>query len=113
MKEEGMGIDVVSPGELYTAAVAGFPLENAYFHGNNKTGNDIAYAMDNSIGYFVCDNCDELRAIDRHAKRGESGRRFCFVSLPVLTLIPMRKSQQARSIPSLARRLKQVRRTSL
>ena len=71
MKEEGMGIDVVAPGELYTAAVAGFPLENAYFHCNNKTGNDIAYAMDNSIGYFVCDNCDELRAIDRHAqKRG-------------------------------------------
>ena len=69
MKEEGMGIDVVSPGELYTAAVAGFPLENAYFHGNNKTGNDIAYAMDNSIGYFVCDNCDELRAIDRHARK--------------------------------------------
>lgn len=69
MKEEGMGIDVVSPGELYTAAVASFPLENAYFHGNNKTGNDIAYAMDNSIGYFVCDNCDELRAIDRHAKK--------------------------------------------
>ena len=55
-----MGIDVVSPGELYTAASAGFPLENAYFHGNNKTGNDIAYAMDHSIGYFVCDNCDEL-----------------------------------------------------
>ena len=69
MKEEGMGIDVVSPGELYTAAVAGFPLENAYFNGNNKTGNDIAYAMDNSIGYFVCDNCDELCAIDRHAKK--------------------------------------------
>lgn len=69
MKEEGMGIDVVSPGELYTAAVAGFPLENAYFHGNNKKGNDIAYAMDHSIGYFVCDNCDELRAIDRHAKK--------------------------------------------
>ena len=69
MKEEGMGIDVVSPGELYTAASAGFPLENAYFHGNNKTGNDIAYAMDHSIGYFVCDNCDELYAIDRHAKK--------------------------------------------
>ena len=64
-----MGIDVVSPGELYTAASAGFPLENAYFHGNNKTGNDIAYAMDHSIGYFVCDNCDELYAIDRHAKK--------------------------------------------
>lgn len=71
MKEEEMGIDVVSPGELYTAASVGFPLENAYFHGNNKTDSDIEYAMDNSIGYFVCDNSDELYAIDDHAeKRG-------------------------------------------
>ncbi len=71
MKEEKMGIDIVSSGELYTAASVGFPLENAYFHGNNKTDSDIEYAMDSSIGYFVCDNSDELYAIDSHAeKRG-------------------------------------------
>ena len=34
MKEEGMGIDVVSVGEIYTALRAGYPLENAYFHSN-------------------------------------------------------------------------------
>ena len=34
MRDENMGIDVVSPGELYTAKEAGFPHENAYFHGN-------------------------------------------------------------------------------
>lgn len=68
MMEEQMGIDVVSSGELYTAASVGFPLENAFFHGNNKTDSDIAYAMDNSIGHFVCDNSDELHAIDLHAK---------------------------------------------
>ena len=45
MKEEEMGIDVVSPGELYTAVKAGFPMENAYFHGNNKTDFDIAFAI--------------------------------------------------------------------
>lgn len=69
MKEEGMGIDVVSPGELYTALKAGFPMENAYFHGNNKTDEDIAFAIESGIGYFVCDNIEELKAIDKEAKR--------------------------------------------
>ena len=41
MKEEGMGIDVVSSGEIYSAASAGFDLANAYFHSNNKT--DVLY----------------------------------------------------------------------
>lgn len=69
MREEGMGIDVVSSGELYTALQAGFDVKNAYFHGNNKTDSDIAFAMDNGIGCFVCDNADELEAIDREAER--------------------------------------------
>lgn len=71
MREENMGIDVVSSGELFTASVAGFPMERAYFHGNNKTNADISYAMDAGIGYFVCDNCEELLAIESEAaKRG-------------------------------------------
>ena len=69
MKEEGMGIDVVSSGELHTAVRAGFPLERAFFHGNAKTDRDIAYAMDNGMGCFVCDNADELNAIDAEAGR--------------------------------------------
>lgn len=69
MKEEGMGIDVVSPGELYTAIKAGFPMENAYFHGNNKTDEDISFAIENNIGYFVCDNIEELKSIDKEAKK--------------------------------------------
>lgn len=69
MREENMGIDVVSPGELYTAVQAGFNAESAYFHGNNKTDFDISFAMDNGIGFFVCDNADELDAIDREAKK--------------------------------------------
>ncbi len=66
---EGMGIDVVSSGELYTALKAGFDVKNAYFHGNNKTDLDIAYGMDSGIGYFVVDNLDELDAINAEAKR--------------------------------------------
>ncbi len=71
VKEEGMGTDLVSSGELYTAASVGFPLEKAYFHSNNKTDFDIAYAIDNGVGYFVVDNVEELDAIDRIA--GEKG----------------------------------------
>lgn len=69
MKEEGMGVDIVSSGELYTAAAAGFPLEEAYFHGNNKTDEDIRFAMDKGMGHFVCDNMEELEAIDQEAGR--------------------------------------------
>ena len=67
INEEGMGTDLVSSGELYTAASVGFPLEKAYFHSNNKTDFDIAYAMDEGVGYFVVDNVEELDAIDRIA----------------------------------------------
>lgn len=75
MKEEGMGIDVVSCGEIYTAHLAGFPLEKAYFHSNNKTDQDIVYAMDHGVGYFVADNEEELYAIERIAvDRGKRQR---------------------------------------
>lgn len=63
----GMGTDIVSSGELYTAIKAGFPLEKAYFHGNNKTDADIEYAIENGIGYFIVDNEEELCAVDRIA----------------------------------------------
>ena len=45
MREEGMGIDVVSSGEIYTALKAGFDLSQAYFHSNNKTDEDIRFAI--------------------------------------------------------------------
>ena len=69
MAQEGMGIDVVSSGELYTAVKAGFPMENACFHGNSKTDADIRFAMDHGIGCFVCDNAEELDAVGAEAAR--------------------------------------------
>ena len=69
MQQEGMGVDVVSSGELRTALLAGFDAENIYFHGNAKTDADIRYAIENRIGYFVCDSADELSAIDAEAAR--------------------------------------------
>ncbi len=73
VKEEGIGVDVVSSGEIATADRAGFPLENAYFHSNNKTDQDIRYAMEKGVGFFVVDNEEELYAIDAIA--GERGIR--------------------------------------
>ncbi len=71
MKEEGMGIDVVSSGEIYTAHSAGYPMEKAYFHSNNKTDADILYAMEAGVGCLVADGEDELYAVERlAAKRG-------------------------------------------
>ena len=67
MMEEGMGVDIVSSGELYTAAAVGFPMHKAYFHSNNKTDADIAYGIDCGMGHFVVDNVEELDAIDRIA----------------------------------------------
>ena len=79
--EEGMGVDCVSGGELYTAKAAGFPAEKIYFHGNNKTDRDIRDAMDMGVGTFVVDNRDELRALSAEAeKRGVRQRILLRIS---------------------------------
>ena len=67
MREEDMGVDVVSSGEIYTALQADFDLSRAYFHSNNKTDEDIRYAMDCGVGCFVADNAEEIRAIEDEA----------------------------------------------
>ncbi|MBR5277941.1 MAG: diaminopimelate decarboxylase [Clostridia bacterium] len=67
LNEEGLCIDVVSGGELYTALSVGFPAERIYFHGNNKTLNEICYGLDNRIGGFIVDNFDELVRINAEA----------------------------------------------
>ncbi len=71
IREEGLGADVVSSGEIYTALKAGFPMEKAFFQGNNKTDEDIRFAIESGVGYFVCDNAEEVEAIDAIA--GEMG----------------------------------------
>ena len=69
MSEEDMGIDVVSSGEIYVALKAGYKLSHAFFHGNNKTDEDIAYAMESGVGYFVADNVEEVKAVEAEAAR--------------------------------------------
>lgn len=60
VKDMQMSIDVVSGGELYTVLRAGFPKERIYFHGNNKTTEELEYALNEQIGYLVIDNAQEL-----------------------------------------------------
>lgn len=58
--EEGLSLDVVSAGELYTAIAAGFPTEKIHFHGNNKSDEELVMAMEHNIGCIVVDNEYEL-----------------------------------------------------
>lgn len=67
IQSEGLGTDIVSPGELYTALEAGFDPEYMCFHGNNKTDADIEYGVSSGVGYFVCDSVEELVSLSRIA----------------------------------------------
>jgi diaminopimelate decarboxylase len=71
--EEGLSLDVVSDGELYTALQAGFPAERIHFHGNNKTPEEIGMALDARIGCFVVDNFVEMQMLQAMAE--ERGQR--------------------------------------
>lgn len=62
-KQEGLSVDVVSGGELYTALKAGFPTEKIHFHGNNKSVEELTYALDSKIGCIVIDNFYEIELL--------------------------------------------------
>jgi len=64
VSDEGLGVDVVSGGELYTALKAGCDPKKIYFHGNNKSGAEIGEALEAGVGRFVADSFEELRVID-------------------------------------------------
>ncbi len=66
-QEEGMGFDVVSGGELATAISAKVPLDEVYFHGNNKTPQELSEALEHSIGWVVVDSFYEMELLDRLA----------------------------------------------
>lgn len=62
--EEGLGVDVVSGGELYTAKSAGFPMDKVCFHGNNKTVEELTMAVGYGVGRTVVDNLTELERLN-------------------------------------------------
>ena len=71
--EEGMGLDAVSVGELYTAVSAGFPAQDIYFQGDGKTDADILWALEHGVGCFVVDSAEELEVLS--AMAAERGLR--------------------------------------
>ena len=64
-EEEGLSLDVVSGGELYTAIAADFPMERVHFHGNNKSREELEMALEHKIGYIVVDNFYELELLEQ------------------------------------------------
>lgn len=68
VNEEGLGIDVVSGGELYTAIKANFPMDKVYFHGNNKTADELELAVKNKVGNIIVDNDYELELLNKIAE---------------------------------------------
>lgn len=68
-KEEGIGIDVVSIGELYTAMSVSFPAEKICYHGNNKTEEELELALEYGVGRIVVDNLTELDILNEIAVR--------------------------------------------
>jgi diaminopimelate decarboxylase len=66
--QEGLSLDVVSGGELYTALLAGFPAENIIFHGNNKSSEELAMALTAGVGRYVVDSFSELHLLSQLAQ---------------------------------------------
>ncbi|NPC93134.1 diaminopimelate decarboxylase [Bacillus sp. WMMC1349] len=69
--EEGLSLDVVSGGELFTAIQAGFPVERIHFHGNNKSPAELQMALQHQIGCIVLDNFHEIAITEQLCKRME------------------------------------------
>ncbi len=66
---EGLDLEVVSGGELYTALQAGVPAGRIHFQGNNKTPGELNMAVENGVGDIVVDNLSELRKLGETARK--------------------------------------------
>lgn len=70
--KEGLGVDVVSLGEIHTAYKAGYDMKRAYFHGNNKTREELQYALEVGVGTIVIDNDYEYEMINEIVRESEN-----------------------------------------
>jgi len=82
LKEEGLGLDVASAGELSIAHSVAFPLDRVYFHGNNKSAEELKLALEWKVGRIVVDNFYEL------AMLGEIAKKLGYVPDVLLRLTP-------------------------
>jgi diaminopimelate decarboxylase len=71
VKKEGLSIDVSTGGELFIALESGFEPEKIYFHGNNKSEDEIEYGIKSSVGCFIVDNFEELNLLNEAACRNQ------------------------------------------
>ncbi len=78
VKSESLGCDAVSAGELYTALSAGMDPEKICIHGNNKTEEELRFAISNSVGRIVVDNISELEKIDSISKEFDTKQKILF-----------------------------------
>ncbi len=67
VEQEHMSLDVVSGGEIATALKAGFPMAKTYFHGNNKTVEEIELSLKAGVGRIVVDSVHELELLGQIA----------------------------------------------
>jgi diaminopimelate decarboxylase len=65
VEKEGLKLDVSTGGELFIALNSGFPADKIYFHGNNKSEEEILYGLKNKAGYFMVDNFKELETLGK------------------------------------------------
>ena len=68
VNRQGIGMDVVSGGELYTAIKANFPMDKIVFHGNNKSEEEIDMAVENGVGRIVIDHIAEIEMVEKATK---------------------------------------------
>jgi len=66
----GAGIDVVSVGEIARAQAAGCPAEQIVFAGVGKTPEELAYAVQQGVGWVNVENVDECRLLNQFAAAG-------------------------------------------
>ncbi len=75
-RDEGIGLDVVSGGELAVALAAGYPAARCHFHGNNKGEQELREAIAANIGRIIVDNFHELELLDRLARGAGAVQRI-------------------------------------
>ncbi len=76
IKKEGLGLDVSTGGELYVALNSGFPAEKIYFHGNNKSIEEIQYGLESRVGYFMVDNFEELGKLGKLCRESNTRQKI-------------------------------------
>lgn len=78
VNSEGLGADSVSAGELYTVLKAGMDSEKICIHGNNKTDDELEFAIKNNVGRIVVDSFSEIEKVDRIAKANNVKQKVLF-----------------------------------